>query len=206
MTRTRSVCILDYGSGNVGSVYNMIRSLGVDVRVSGERHDIENASHLILPGVGAFDRALTKVRQSLPLQTIDERIGKGETALLGICVGMQIMADRGDEGGSNAGLGWITGDVGRLPCKDARLPHIGWNTVQFAPTSFFHAAFDRDEDFYFVHSYAYECSPDASASTNYVDDFVSAVERDNIFGVQFHPEKSQNPGRRLLSRFLEFNA
>ncbi|WP_370260285.1 imidazole glycerol phosphate synthase subunit HisH [Idiomarina sp.] len=204
MSEPTSICILNYGSGNVGSVANICRTLCDEVTVSNAPEAIKSATHLILPGVGAFDRSLQKMRERLPLELIEQQVKFDKKPLMGICVGLQVLCDAGTEGGKTAGLGWLNGTVERLESHGLHLPHIGWNTVHFAEDSWFAPAFAEPKEFYFVHSFALAKSADASAHSDYGSQFVAAVERGNLFAVQFHPEKSQAAGRTLLSRFLEY--
>ena len=202
--KSPSICILDYGSGNVGSVFNICTKICSSVLVSNNQNDISNASHLILPGVGAFGPSLEKLKKRVPLKCLEEYVFKHKKPILGICVGMQMFATRGFEGGGRVGLDWINCSVEILDSAGERLPHMGWNQVNFLETSWFSKQFPEPEDFYFVHSYGIKHSIHAAALTNYGKQFVAAVEKDNIFGVQFHPEKSQESGKLLLSRFMEY--
>ncbi|MGM0630342.1 MAG: imidazole glycerol phosphate synthase subunit HisH [Pseudomonadota bacterium] len=204
MTLKSSICILDYGSGNVGSVANISRSVCNSVTISNNPDEIDKASHLILPGVGSFDRSMLKVKSRLPVDILAHHVLNLKKPLLGICVGMQLMAELGKEGEPTPGLGWLNGVVDTLYAPTLKLPHIGWNSVQFSESSWFYSTFPQPEDFYFVHSYAMSGSSFQSASTSYGTNFISAIERENIFGVQFHPEKSQQAGQSLLKRFLEY--
>lgn len=201
---TARVCILDYGSGNVRSVLNLVATISPSVTISNEADDIRSASHLILPGVGAFGASMDRIRATLPLDLLSRVVRDGGTPFLGICVGMQVLAERGLEFGSHAGLGWLPGDVRRLDSGALPLPHVGWNSVVSLRPSALTAGFGREMDFYFVHSYIYEApvSEDVVGSTEYGEAFCAIVERDNIFGAQFHPEKSQKAGALLLRNFL----
>jgi glutamine amidotransferase len=198
------VCIVDYGSGNVGSVYNLISAITPDVRVSNSPDDIRQASHLVLPGVGAFGASMAKIRATLPLDVLEKQVRELRVPFLGICVGFQVLADTGHEFGNHDGLGWLGGRVERLPSGDLPLPHVGWNNIERVRDSVLLDGIRTDEDFYFVHSYVVRPvdQEDALATTTYGDSFVSVAGRDNIYGVQFHPEKSQRAGRRLLENFL----
>lgn len=200
----KKVRILDYGSGNVRSVFNLVQSLGGDVLVSNERARLEEASHLILPGVGAFGAAMEKIRANLPMDLIEDLVLRGGRPFLGICIGMQVLATRGTEFGDHAGLGWIDGCTDRLPVQDLPLPHIGWNNILVRRESPLLASLDDSADFYFVHSFAFRPADPQTivAEAHYGMDFPCVVQRNNLFGVQFHPEKSQEAGRRLVENFL----
>lgn len=202
--KNANVCILDYGSGNVQSVYNLFKTVTEHTVVSNKPEALQRATHLVLPGVGSFGAAMEKIKKNVPLDALSEEVHVKKKPFLGICVGMQVLADEGREFGLFKGLGWIPGVVDRLDSGSAPLPHIGWNNVKLGKASPLLADVKQDMDFYFVHSYVFRPS-DAScvvATTQYGDEFCSIVGRGNIFGVQFHPEKSQKAGRLLLENFL----
>lgn len=202
-TVTTKVCVLDYGSGNVKSVFNLFSTLSETV-VSNDPAVMEMASHIVLPGVGAFGAAMRRIRERIPLNSLQEQVFGAKKPFLGVCVGMQVLAEQGQEFGEHQGLGWIPGSVDRLDTKGLPLPHIGWNNLEFSAE---HPLFDglgESPDFYYVHSYAFRPVDPASvlATTTFGTQFSAAIRRDNIFGVQFHPEKSQRAGIRLARNFL----
>lgn len=207
-TSGKSVCILDYGSGNVRSVYNMFRSLIDCVEVSNDPSNIRNASHLVLPGVGSFGAAMKKVQDVLDLSVLEKAVLGRRVPFLGICVGMQILANKGYENGAHKGLGWIGGAVRRLETDALSLPHVGWNDFTYVRDGNpLMEGILPQMDFYYVHSYHFQ--PDdrenITASCAYGMEFASIVNRDNIYGVQFHPEKSQRAGRKILNNFLKLS-
>lgn len=199
------ICLLDYGAGNLRSVRNAIDYLGYDCVVSDSPADISKASHLIIPGVGAYPAAMNKLRERDLLATIHDFANSGRP-LMGICLGMQILSDIGLEYGQTEGLSLIPGQVERLPEEDLVLPHVGWNSLEL---HWDHPCFERIKtglDFYFVHSFCYRTSPEfALATTEYGVNFASVVAKDNVLGVQFHPEKSQDAGLRLIENFLDWD-
>jgi len=198
------ICILNYGSGNVQSVFNIISVLTEDVVISNSPEDINQASHLILPGVGAFGAAMEKINKTIPLEVLTVNVFEKKKPFLGICVGMQVLATTGFEFGEYAGLNWIPGIVEKMDSQDLSLPHVGWNNVSFKQASPLSQHFSDDPDFYFVHSFVLkpEHSADQLAVTEYGTPFCAAIQHQNIYGVQFHPEKSQEAGRILLTNFL----
>ncbi len=199
------VCILDYGSGNVRSVYNIVSYLKYDVVMSNNPESIKSATHIILPGVGSFGSAMKKIKTSIPLDVLEDYVLKDKKPFLGICVGMQILAEKGFEHGENEGLGWIKGSVARLHSNDSPLPHIGWNDVDIKKESPLFKKFSNIKDFYFVHSYVFDVTDKdfIITETEYGSRFCSSVQCGNIYGVQFHPEKSQKAGQLLLKNFLD---
>lgn len=205
MSRKAKVCILDYGSGNVRSVYNVVSYLKYDVSVSNHADDIRAATHIILPGVGAFGAAMERIKASIPLDVLETEVKKNRKPFLGICVGMQVLAEKGFEHGEHPGLGWIKGNVIKLQPKGMPLPHIGWNDVVLKSASPLYRNFAGIRDFYFVHSYALEPADKglSATETEYGGPFCSSVQDGNIHGVQFHPEKSQKAGQLLLKNFFE---
>lgn len=199
------VCILDYGSGNIKSVLNIFCSITSNVKVSNAERDILDATHLVLPGVGAFASSMQKIHEKLPVALIENVVLKQGKFFLGICVGMQVLANRGHEFGEHDGLGWIDGYVQKISSGKHPLPHIGWNQIACRKASSLLKGLDVvDPCFYFVHSYAFypACSEHVIATTVYGEEFCSIIQKDNIFGVQFHPEKSQQVGVGLLRNFL----
>jgi len=198
------VCILDYGSGNVRSVFNLIAHLGVDGVVSNQPDDVTQATHLILPGVGAFGAAMKKIRDRLPLELLEQEVVTGSKPFLGICVGMQVLADVGHEFGKHAGLGWIPGEVRELDSRGEVLPHIGWNDIIPQAPCPLTEGLGEVRDFYFVHSYVFapQSGDCVKANVEYGTKFPAMIQRDNLYGVQFHPEKSQKAGQRLIMNFL----
>lgn len=198
------VCILDYGSGNVRSVYNLLAAACSNVTVSNDVRAIQEASHIILPGVGSFSAAMRKIEGTLPMADLCHALFVENKPFLGICVGMQVMAESGLEFGENVGLGWIPGSVELLKTNGAPLPHIGWNNIRVNHSCPLLDGLENEPDFYFVHSYAMRPSNSASvvATTEYGQEFCSVVHRGNLFGVQFHPEKSQKAGKKLIENFL----
>jgi glutamine amidotransferase len=197
------VCILDYGSGNVRSVANLLQFLKVQHVVSNEIRQIVGASHLVLPGVGAFGAAMQRIRERIPLDDVSEIVLVRKKPFLGICVGMQVLADVGEEFGKHAGLGWVPGYVRRFRDEGLPVPHVGWNEVHATRGGTLLGEYER-LDFYFVHSYLFvpKMIGDVEATTSYGEDFPSIIRRGNVLGVQFHPEKSQKAGMLLLQNFL----
>lgn len=201
----QKVCILNYGSGNVKSVYNMLLSLSKDVVISNKADDICNASHIILPGVGAFGASMDKIKNKIPLKILEDNILNKKKPFLGICVGMQVLSQKGYEFGEHAGLAWIAGRVERLDSHELPLPHIGWNNIEIVNSSALLQDLKDNQDFYFVHSFVFKAlNPEnIIAQTEYGEKFISIINQDNIYGVQFHPEKSQKAGKLLMSNFLK---
>ena len=200
------VALVDYGAGNLRSVENALRAAGAgEVAVTADPRTVRGADRIILPGVGAY-AACGEALGAIPgmVDALREAALERGRPFLGICVGMQLMADSGEEHGTHPGLGWIAGTVRRLDPADAalRVPHMGWNDVTPRAS---HPLIGRGEA-YFLHSYAFEAAdPDAVAAvTDHGGPVTAAVARGNLVGVQFHPEKSQAYGLAFLSRFLEW--
>ena len=201
--KNAKVCILDYGSGNVASVYNLINRLGYDIKVSNKAEDIKKSSHLILPGVGAFGSSVEKIKNNISIELLSDEVKVKKKPFLGICVGMQVLAEKGLEFGSHEGLGWIEGTVEKINAKV--LPHVGWNNIEMKKNSPIFSNIKNASDFYFVNSYAFKVKDNnfIIAETTYENTFCSAVQKENIFGVQFHPEKSQKVGQDIIENFLK---
>ena len=201
----KKVCILDYGSGNVMSVYNMIKFLGYDVKVSNSNYQINASSHIILPGVGSFSSSMKKIKNNIPLKCVEDNIFNKKKPFLGICVGMQVLANYGYEFEKCEGLGWIGGNVKMLKTSKYKIPHIGWNNINVTTVENKLFKNCKDENFYFVHSFCIdEINKNLISSyTDYESNFISSLKKDNIYGVQFHPEKSQIGGLTLCKNFME---
>ena len=199
------IAVIDYDVGNVGSIANMLRKAGVEAVITADPEQIERADKIVLAGVGSFDTGMQKLRQHGMVDLLDRRVRDGGTPLLGICLGMQFFG-RGSEEGREPGLGWLRAETVRfkLP-SDSRLkiPHMGWNALDLAPSVNGSHGIAADARFYFVHSYHMVCEDegDVFARTTYGYPFVSAVRRGNLFGVQFHPEKSHRFGLAMMERF-----
>ena len=200
------VVIVDYGMGNIGSLVKMLRRLDAAPRVSREPADLSGASHLILPGVGSFERAARSIDAIPDLREhLSEVVQDRRTPILGICLGMQLLVDASDEG-EGAGFGWIKGRCKRLtPTAETRVPHMGWNKVSISRDDPLIANVDMESKFYFVHSYAValERASDELLATTHGTSFPSAIRSGNVMGVQFHPEKSHRHGLNILRNFLE---
>lgn len=200
------ILIIDYGMGNLGSIQNMLKKAGYKAEISSNPHQIEEADKIILPGVGSFDRAMSNLDE-LGLKVLLQKKASLGTPVLGICLGMQLLADSSEEGVLN-GLGLIPGKVVKFNISpDLKVPHMGWNVVEYNPASIIFQNFKEWDEarFYFIHSYHYIPKDVAhiDGKTMYGDFFASAVSRNNIFGVQFHPEKSHKFGLQLLKNFIE---
>ena len=199
--------IIDYGLGNINAFCNVYRHLNLPVTAVRTAGELAGCDHLILPGVGAFDNAIGKLDASGMRQAITRRVTEEKVPILGVCVGMQMLADASEEG-RLPGLGWIPGTVKRFdPARIAertKLPHMGWNNVRIGDSPLFRGL-EQDSRFYFIHSYYFVPDDPAHslARSAYGGDFASAVGRNNIFGVQFHPEKSHAAGIVLLKNFAE---
>jgi len=205
------ITIVDYGLGNIQAFRNIYHRLGIDVTVGRTADELSKASRLILPGVGAFDWAMSRLNVSGMRERLDELVLQHGIPVLGVCVGMQMMAFTSEEG-ALPGLGWIGGQVRRFErgsdnaagSAPLQLPHMGWNSAMaYVDRGLF--AGMRESEFYFLHSYYFEPQEKscALAVTDYADQFVSAVGKGNIYGVQFHPEKSHLAGIKLLKNFAE---
>jgi glutamine amidotransferase len=201
-----TINIIDYGMGNLQSVRNALERVGCEVMVSSNPAALREADGLILPGVGAFGEAMTNLHKRKLVEPLMRAVLDDRKPLLGICLGMQLLADKSDERGLHQGLSLIPGQVTAIPDSiGLHLPHIGWNDLSICKRDPLFIDISDKSAFYFVHSYRFECKPEyIAAITDYGVDIVASVQRDNIFGVQFHPERSQRKGLRLLRNFIDF--
>jgi glutamine amidotransferase len=207
MKESMDLVIVDYGVGNLASIKNMLKKIGINSLISGISSDIESASKLILPGVGAFDTCVDKLNQSGLRETLSKRVLVDKVPILGICVGMQLLLSGSEEGSGN-GLGWVGGTNVRFNSSSmstgTRIPHMGWTEVTFVKNSPLLDGMYPYPRFYFVHSYHAALSDDADRllTSDYGYPFAAALEHKNIIGVQFHPEKSHKFGMKLLENYV----
>ena len=200
------IVVVDYGLGNVQAIVNIYERLGIPIALAKSAKDLAKASHLILPGVGAFDWAMDRFLSSGMRETLDQLVLEDNKPILGICIGMHMMAQRSDEG-SSMGLGWLDAEVklfdtGLLD-EQIQLPHMGWNSIVTSKGSKLFEGLEDPALFYFLHSYYFSPNnlDDVAAYTKYGTQFTCAVHCQNIYGVQFHPEKSHGWGIQLLKNF-----
>ncbi|MXP29791.1 imidazole glycerol phosphate synthase subunit HisH [Porphyrobacter algicida] len=203
-----TLALIDYGAGNLHSVENALRKAGASVIVTCKPEVIRAADRIVLPGVGSFKACAEGLHAvSGAVEAMRERVFVGGAPFLGICVGMQLLADRGLEHGETSGLGWIGGTVRLIEPTDrtVKVPHMGWNDVALVPHARNHPVIEEGEA-YFLHSYHFKprYHEDVLAMTDHGGGLVAAIGRDNMLGVQYHPEKSQTFGLALLERFLEW--
>jgi glutamine amidotransferase len=198
------IAVIDYGVGNLGSIRNMLKKIGADSVITGDPAAIAAAERLVLPGVGAFDRGIEALQASHLVPLLERRVLQEQVPILGICLGMQLMTRRSEEG-TRPGLGWIDAEVLRLRPSDAglKVPHMGWNRITPVRDNALMHGLPDEPRFYFVHSYHVRChdGADVIATTTYGEPFHSAFHRGNVWGVQFHPEKSHKFGMALLRNF-----
>lgn len=193
--------------GNLRSVQKAFEKLGFCAFITKEHKFIEESSHIVLPGVGAFGDAMKNLQNLGFVETLNKEVIQNKKPFLGICLGMQLLASKGYEMGEHNGLGWIDGEVVKFRFDtNLKIPHVGWNNVHYAKASVLFDGIKESSDFYFVHSYHFDVKnrADILSYTDYGFDFVSSIAKDNIFGVQFHPEKSQESGLKLLQNFASF--
>jgi glutamine amidotransferase len=208
---TVHVAIVDYGMCNLDSVRRAFEELGAHAFVTDDPVGLERADRIVLPGVGAFPDAMHNLRARGLDDALTKQVLDGGAPFLGICLGMQLLAANGHEGETTDGLGWLDAEVVRFAPdaadREMRVPHIGWNDVEAVDDSPLFAGIPPLADFYFVHSFHMRCDDpsDVLATTPYCGGFVSAIARGNVFATQFHPEKSQHYGLRVLRNFLELS-
>ena len=199
------ITIVNYGTGNLFSIQNMLKKLGSDSIIGSDPRSIEKADKLLLPGVGAFDTCAQKLGESGLMDIVHHKVMEEKTPILGICVGMQLMM-LGSEEGVLPGLGWLKGTVVKFRQSSLKIPHMGWSEIEINKSSrLFNDMYDEPR-YYFVHSYhaVMENEEDVLAYAEYGYRFVASVERENILGVQFHPEKSHKYGMKLLQNFVKY--
>jgi imidazole glycerol-phosphate synthase subunit HisH len=201
-----TIAIIDYGMGNVFSIQKKLNQLACKSIITNKKEDIATASRIILPGVGHFGRAMENLSKLGLIEVLNESVLHNKKPILGICLGMQLMASFSEEGNVK-GLNWFDANVRRFDLKDKvryKVPHTGWNQIEIAKNSNLMKNLNNDSEFYFVHAYYVECnnSSDILTRTEYEIPFTSAIEKENIVGVQFHPEKSHDYGFQLLKNFI----
>jgi imidazole glycerol-phosphate synthase subunit HisH len=198
--------IIDYGMGNVGSLVNMVERIGGYTTIISQPEDFSNADKLILPGVGSFDNGIIRLKESNLWESLNSKVLIEKMPILCICLGMQLITNRSEEG-QLGGLKWIDAECIRFSSDDKtfKIPHMGWNTLQINRESSILKFIPENPRFYFVHSFYVKCNQrsDVLATTNYVSDFVSMINKNNIYATQFHPEKSHKYGMGLMKSFIE---
>lgn len=207
MINTINVTIIDYGIGNIGSIANMIRKLDFNPIIISKPEKLRESTKIILPGVGSFDHAMKTLNDDGWLNILNEMVIEHKVPVLGICLGMQLMC-KGSEEGVLPGLSWIDAEVKRFNPQveeNLKIPHMGWNTITPRNNSELLNSFEVEQRFYFVHSYHVVCNNplDIDGTSSHGYEFVSAFHHENIYGVQFHPEKSHRFGMNLLNNFLQ---
>lgn len=207
MVKSQKIIIIDYGMGNLRSVLKKLEQFKVIVSISSDLSEISKADKLVLPGVGHFESGVKNLKQSGIWEILNQKVLDEKTPFLGICLGMQLMAKFSEEGNTE-GLGWFDAEVKRFNVSDKlkyKVPHMGWNNTVVKKDSILYNQVSEEAMFYFVHSYYFKCNNQADilTSTEYDAVFTSAIEKNNMFGTQFHPEKSHDWGKKLISNFIE---
>ena len=197
------IAIIDYKAGNLNSVIKAFERIGVKNSIAQNQDDFKKADKLILPGVGSFKEAMFHLEQLHLIEILKEQVLIRKKPILGICLGMQLLLEKGFEGGLCEGLGFIEGEVVQFEEHlNLKIPHMGWNELEIYQYKPLYEGINNKSDFYFVHSFYVKCKDEfVSAKTEYGHKFVASLQKENIFGVQFHPEKSQNLGLKLLENF-----
>lgn len=202
------IVIIDYGMGNLRSVQKKFHRIGAEIEISNDPELIANACKLVLPGVGHFYHGVKQLKELGIWDVLNKSVLQKKIPILGICLGMQLMAKQSSEGRSVEGLGWFDAEVVKFEVKDQlkyKIPHMGWNNAVINRKSKFLEGADNESMYYFVHSYHMKCNDekDILTTTDYEDKFVSAIQKENIYGTQFHPEKSHDSGEKLIKNFVE---
>jgi len=206
----KNITILDYGSGNILSAMQSFakviknNDLDADISISGNPKSIKNSSHLVMPGQGAFETCIMGLK-NIPgmIEELNKYALEQKKPFFGICVGMQLLANNSEENGNHEGLGWVDGTIRKLPSKNIKMPHMGWNSIKILKNNF--KITPKETDYYFVHSYYFDCKNKENilAETNYGLNFPSIICKENIYGFQFHPEKSSDQGLDIIKNFLK---
>jgi len=201
------IVIIDYGMGNLGSVLKSFKKVTDNVIISSSKEEIERAKKLVLPGVGHFSNAMNNLKKMNLIEPLNFFALEKKKPILGICLGMQLMAEKSEEGDAN-GLGWIDAIVKKFSINNKlnyKVPQMGWNTINIKKESLLMKNIPDNSEFYFIHSYYVDCrnEEDILNTTKYESNFVSATQKNNIFGVQYHPEKSHDSGKQVVKNFLE---
>ncbi|MBU1196515.1 MAG: imidazole glycerol phosphate synthase subunit HisH [Proteobacteria bacterium] len=200
------IAIIDYSMGNLRSVEKAFQKIGANVVITKDHDIIKRADKIVLPGVGAFKEGMENLKQFGLIALLNEQVLQNKKFFLGICLGMQLIGSRSYEVEETPGLNWIKGDVVKFNSGKLKVPHVGWNNIRFIKPNVLFKNIPDQTDFYFVHSYYFESGTQgATTVTDYGIDFVSSVNKDNIFGCQFHPEKSQKFGLEILKNFANLN-
>jgi glutamine amidotransferase len=202
------ITIIDYGSGNIRAIGNIYDTLKIDYKIASSPEEVVGAEKIFLPGVGAFDETISRLDSTGFREILDIEVLQNKVPIIGICVGMQILAESSDEG-KLSGLGYIKGKVKKMDAsllnQKPKLPHLGWNSIQIVRQNLLLNNIDANFGFYFLHSYYFECEneEDILTTTHYGKSFTSAVNHNNVYGIQFHPEKSHKNGINLLHNFAQ---
>jgi glutamine amidotransferase len=200
------ITIIDYGSGNIRAIGNIYDKLKIDYKIAKSPEQVIGAQKIFLPGVGAFDETISMLDKTGFREVLDFEVIQNKVPIIGICVGMQILAESSEEG-KLPGLGYIKGKVRKMDAsllnQKPKLPHLGWNSLEISRKSALLKNIDSEMGFYFLHSYYFECEnqEDILTTTTYGKSFASAINHDNVYGIQFHPEKSHHNGINLLHNF-----
>lgn len=207
LSNTQGITIIDYGMGNLNSIKRKLDIIGCKSTVTNNYKTISKSSKLILPGVGHFEKAINNIKDLNLWDVLNELVLQKQIPILGICLGMQLMAILSEEG-AGAGFGWFDGEVQRFKIQNTlnfKIPHIGWNQVEKMKESLLFNNIDNFSEFYFVHSFHFVCNNpiDVLGQSEHEYKFPSAIEKNNIYGVQFHPEKSHEIGEKLLRNFIK---
>lgn len=206
MSRQKEISIVDYGMGNIGSIRNALDTLGYSSRISQIPEELAGSDLILLPGVGSFPAAMQNLDGRGLIEPLGKEVVENKTPFLGICLGLQLVVeDSTEQGGLTKGLGWIPGHVVKIKSQELPVPHVGWSELEIKDQSspLFQNT-DETSNFYFDHSYHLKCPTEyISATCDYGISVVAAIQKENIFAVQFHPEKSQRSGLKLLRSFIE---
>jgi glutamine amidotransferase len=196
--------ILDIDSGNILSLKNIVIKFSDNVKISNLDTDLEESTHILLPGVGSYSEVMNKIKKKINIDLLKKKLSRDKALFLGICVGMQILSSLGYENETSEGLSLIAGKVQKLNTNE-NLPHVGWNSLNFKNSNKLFKDIPDKTDFYFTHSYCFQLNDSSCeiSSTNYGVKFSSAINKNNIYGTQFHPEKSQITGINILANFLK---